>query len=106
MSEWIDVCPEAELAPNHHRVVMGSTHPIAVFNRAGTLVAIEDNCPHQDLPLSDGHIEDMSIECPFHGARFCLNSGAVLSPPACEAIKTHSVRVFEGMIQVSEMPTT
>ena len=101
MTEWIDVCPEADLAVDKHHVISAHGHPVAVFNRAGTLLAVEDYCPHQGLPLSDGYIEGTEIECPFHGARFCLKSGDVLEPPACENLKTYDVR---GMVQIGYTP--
>lgn len=35
--------------------------------RDGSLVALEDCCPHRLLPLSKGHVENDTIVCGYHG---------------------------------------
>lgn len=34
----------------------------------GRLHAIVDRCTHQDVPLSEGDVEDGAIECFMHGS--------------------------------------
>ncbi len=41
------------------------------------------------------------VVCPRHGARFCLATGAALSPPAYEPLRIFSVREREGRIEVA-----
>lgn len=100
MSQWVDVGLPTEIADNECKVVEINNIPIAVFNLGGMFYAIEDNCPHQHLPLADGVVENNTITCPFHGAMFDIPSGAVLSPPACEDLNTYPVRMHEGKLQV------
>jgi 3-phenylpropionate/trans-cinnamate dioxygenase ferredoxin subunit len=40
------------------------------------------------------------VVCPRHGARFCLRTGAALTPPAYEGVRTYATRVSNGMIEV------
>ena len=40
--------------------------------------------------------------CPRHGARFCVKTGAALSPPAYEPTATFPVRVEGGIVQVCD----
>jgi 3-phenylpropionate/trans-cinnamate dioxygenase ferredoxin component len=95
---WVDVAAAGELPPGTHRVYEVDGRFVAVYNVAGELYAIEDLCTHDGNPLSDGPVEGHEVICPRHGARFCLRTGAALSPPAYEAIATFSVRVADGRI--------
>jgi len=42
--------------------------------------AVHDECTHESVPLSEGDVEDGTIECWRHGSRFDLRTGAVLNP--------------------------
>ena len=68
---------------------------IAVFNVGGAFYAISDECPHAGGPLSEGQVKDCRVTCPWHEADFDLKTGAVLSPPAFEGVKSYRV-VVEG----------
>lgn len=58
---------------------------IALFNVDGTLYALDDECPHEEGgSLSRGSVEDGSVWCPLHGARFALATGTTLEPPEAE----------------------
>jgi 3-phenylpropionate/trans-cinnamate dioxygenase ferredoxin subunit len=100
MGKWINVAPAGDLAPGSHRVVDTDGVQIAVFNVNGDLLAVEDVCTHDGGDLAAGELEGDVIVCPRHGAKFCLRTGAVLSPPAYEDIATFPVRVEAGVVQV------
>lgn len=45
--------------------------PIVLFRgKDNKPVALEDRCPHKNLPLSIGKVQDGDIECAYHGWRF------------------------------------
>ena len=100
MSKWIDVVPAQELAPGSHRVVDADGVQIAVFNVNGEFLAVEDLCTHDGGELAAGELEGDVIVCPRHGAKFCLRTGAVLSPPAYEDVRSFPVRTEAGRVQV------
>ncbi len=95
---WVEVGPESELPPGAHRVYEVEGRFVGVYNVGGELYAIEDVCTHDGNPLSDGPVEDHEVICPRHGARFCLRTGAALSPPAYEPVATFPVAVRAGRI--------
>lgn len=97
---WHNIIKLDNLPPGQHHVCVIEHKAIAVFNLDGQLYAIEDYCPHQGLPLSDGCIKDHQIECPFHGARFCLKTGEVTAPPAYTKLNTYPVKVEQGTVKV------
>lgn len=102
MSEWVTVARAGELEPGDWRLVDVDDAPIAVFNIEGTLYAIADICTHDGGQLTGGTVEGGEIICPRHGARFCIRTGAALSPPAYEPTDTFPVRIENGEIQVRD----
>ena len=49
-------------------------------------------------PIEDGVVEGLEVICPRHGARFCLKSGAALSPPAYEPVRSFPVAEIDGRL--------
>lgn len=104
MGRWFDVAAADDLPPGSRRVVDADGLQLAVFNLNGKLYAIEDVCTHDGGDLASGNLEGDTIACPRHGARFCIRTGAVLSPPAYEDVNTFPVRVADGRVQI-EIPS-
>jgi 3-phenylpropionate/trans-cinnamate dioxygenase ferredoxin subunit len=102
VTEWVKVAGDGELAPGEWRVVDVDGTQIVVFNLDGEYYAIEDVCTHDGGQLTGGRILGDEIECPRHGARFCIRNGEALSAPAYEPTSTFPVRVEGGEIQVRD----
>ena len=66
---------------------------IAVCNVGGQFYAVDDVCTHDEASLEQGQVEGYEIECPRHGARFDVRTGAVTALPAVIPIETFGVRV-------------
>lgn len=101
MAEWVDLAPDNELAPDSRKVISTEIGPIAVFNLDGEFFAIADMCTHDGGELASGTCEGDQIICPRHGARFCIKTGKVLTPPAYEDVETFPVRIKNNIIQVN-----
>jgi 3-phenylpropionate/trans-cinnamate dioxygenase ferredoxin subunit len=102
MAEWTRVANADELQPGECRRVNAEDVVIAVFNVDGEFYAIEDVCTHDGAPLDEGPVVGDEVICPRHGARFCIKTGAALSPPAYEPITTFPVRVEAGVVFVRD----
>ncbi|USR78697.1 Rieske (2Fe-2S) protein [Arcanobacterium pinnipediorum] len=59
----------------------------------GNWFATHNQCTHGRVKLSDGWVEDQTIECSRHGAVFDLQSGDVISLPATRKLTTYPVRI-------------
>jgi ferredoxin-NADP reductase/nitrite reductase/ring-hydroxylating ferredoxin subunit len=103
MSETIRVASPDDVPPGSGRVVEANGVRIAVFNVAGTYHAIDDACSHQGGPLSEGTLDGTAVTCPWHGARFDVTTGAVLSPPAQCGVASYPVRA-SGPDLLVELP--
>jgi len=100
MAEWIDVAPSGELLAGDRKVVHTEIGPIAVFNLAGDIFAIQDVCTHDGGELASGSCDGDQIICPRHGARFNIRTGKVLTPPAFEDIEIFPIRIENEIVQV------
>lgn len=100
MSRWVGVASVDEFRLNTCRVIEEDEAAVAVFNLGGEYFAIEDVCTHDGGKLAMGKLEGDEIVCPRHGARFSIRTGAVLSAPAYEDLRTFPVRVTQGMVEV------
>jgi len=66
----------------------------------GKIYAVEDLCTHDDGPLGEGVLEGFEIECPRHGARFDVRTGAVCRMPAVAPVSSFPVKVENGHVLV------
>ena len=100
MSEFIPVFEYVSLAPGSMRHVEVQGMSIVVVRVGDNVYALEDRCTHEELPLSNGWLDEKNLVCAFHGARFDLESGDALSLPAYEGVKTFPVRVHKNKIEI------
>ena len=100
MSAWIDIGSAATLESTSRLEADVDGYRVRVASVGGRLYAFEDRCTHDDSPFDDGPIDGCEITCPRHGARFSLESGEALAPPAYEPLRIFEVREREGRVEV------
>lgn len=100
MTNWQTVANVSDIPVRRVAVFRVGDHEVAVCNLNGQYYAIDDLCTHDGGSLDQGELEDVEIECPRHGARFDVRSGAVTQLPAFEPVETHAVRVEGDTVQV------
>jgi 3-phenylpropionate/trans-cinnamate dioxygenase ferredoxin subunit len=74
------------------RVELGGK-PICIARSQGEVFALYDVCSHADVALSEGEVEDGTIECWLHGSRFDLRTGTPTGLPATKPVPTYPVTV-------------
>jgi 3-phenylpropionate/trans-cinnamate dioxygenase ferredoxin component len=74
------------------RVKVGST-PVCLARTQGEVLAVNDICSHADVSLSEGDVEDGTVECWLHGSRFDLRTGAPTGLPATKPVATYPVTI-------------
>jgi 3-phenylpropionate/trans-cinnamate dioxygenase ferredoxin subunit len=67
--------------------------PICIARSQGEVFAVSDICSHADVSLSEGDVEDGTVECWLHGSRFDLRTGAPTGLPATKPVATYPVTV-------------
>jgi len=97
---WLDI-GAAHSVTNTRSLALEVDDVALIVARCGEeLYAVEDRCTHDGESLAGAEIESCEIICPRHGARFCLRSGAALTPPAYEPLRTFRVREEAGRILI------
>ena len=67
--------------------------PVCVVRSGGEVFALLDRCSHADVALSEGEVEDGTIECWLHGSLFDLRTGEPSGLPAVRPVPTYPVTV-------------
>jgi nitrite reductase/ring-hydroxylating ferredoxin subunit/uncharacterized membrane protein len=98
--EFVGVLPESELMENKPTRATHDGVPILLVRRGNRLFAMAETCSHFSGPLSEGHLADESIVCPYHASRFALEDGRVLDGPAVHPQPCLEVRARNGQIEV------
>lgn len=98
---FVTVARVGEIPEGGVKMVRLGDQSLAIFNLAGAYHALEDVCTHDGGPLAEGVLEGHVIECPRHGARFDVRTGAVLSLPATVPVPRFEVKVSGDEIQVA-----
>ena len=97
----VRICPADDIKPGNALRVTIENHPIALVRlEDGNFRAIDDKCSHGEISLSEGFVEDETLECWAHGAKFDLNTGVPLSLPAYEAVKIYEVIIENEEVYV------
>jgi 3-phenylpropionate/trans-cinnamate dioxygenase ferredoxin subunit len=69
---------------------------VAMVKHDDEVFAIEDECSHAAVALSEGDVDGCTIECWMHGSRFDLRTGKPTGLPATEPVSTFAVEVRKG----------
>ena len=66
---------------------------VAIVNDGEEFFAIQDECSHAAIPLSEGDVMGCEIECWLHGSTFDLRTGKPTCLPATEPVPIYPVHL-------------
>jgi 3-phenylpropionate/trans-cinnamate dioxygenase ferredoxin subunit len=98
---WVKVAALGECPAGKLLGVTADGVQVVLANVDGTVCALQDQCSHEQYPLSDGELEDGDLVCIYHGARFDACTGARKSLPAVRPVQSYPVEVRDGDIYVN-----
>ena len=81
-------------------IIDGDAYAI-VRDEEGGIHALEDRCTHAEVALSEGEVEDCSIECWLHGSSFDLRTGKPNGLPATRPVPVYPVKIEGDDVLVS-----
>lgn len=73
---------------------------VALFHTDSGWFALDDTCPHQGMPLSEGWLDGETVTCAWHAWNFDLRTGA-MALGAVEGVAAYDVRVDGGDVLVA-----
>jgi len=95
----VRICAVDDIKPGKAiRVKVGDLAIAIVKTKAGEVRALDDKCSHGEISLSEGFVDNETIECWAHGAKFSLETGAALTLPAFEPVAVYEVIIDNGDI--------
>lgn len=100
---WVALMPADRLATGEMAGIEAANCRLAVYNVDGTFYVTDNVCTHAFAILSDGWLEDGVIECPLHGGRFDVVTGAAVTEPATCPLRTYRARIRDGLVE-AELP--
>lgn len=100
MAKFVRVATTDEISEGSGKFFDVDGEPVAIFHVDGSFYATSDVCTHEEASLSEGELEGEEVECPMHGARFNVRTGAVLALPAVTKLQTFPVRIVGKDIEI------
>jgi nitrite reductase/ring-hydroxylating ferredoxin subunit/uncharacterized membrane protein len=82
-----------------YKVVVAGV-PIILMRMGTNVYALGATCTHAGGPLDEGELQGDAVQCPWHGSRFNVKSGRVLTGPATVAEPRYDTRVRDGYVEI------
>jgi 3-phenylpropionate/trans-cinnamate dioxygenase ferredoxin component len=100
-------CALADLEPGSALGLQVGGQDVAVTRSGEQVFAIEDQCSHAMVALSEGEVdaESCTVECWLHGSEFDLRTGKPTGLPATEPVATFPVEVRGDDVYVDTTTT-
>lgn len=98
---FVAVAKVGDIPANGKIIVEVEGTSIVLCHTRDQYFAVRNLCSHAYETLECGRVRNGWISCPVHGARFNLETGDPMNPPATMPIDTFSVRVEGDSIEVA-----
>jgi nitrite reductase/ring-hydroxylating ferredoxin subunit/uncharacterized membrane protein len=97
------VLPADSVEENTLYRVTASGVTVVLLRQGKQFYGISATCPHAGGPLDEGMLTGDVVECPWHGSRFCMRDGRVLTGPATVNAPRYDVRIRNGQVEVKRI---
>ncbi|MFC1413728.1 non-heme iron oxygenase ferredoxin subunit [Streptacidiphilus sp. N1-12] len=98
---FVRVAALGELESDTPKRVVVDDVPVSLVRTGGEVFAINDICSHANVSLSEGEVDDCSIECWLHGSSFDLRTGKPSGLPATRPVPVYPVKIEGDDVLVS-----
>jgi 3-phenylpropionate/trans-cinnamate dioxygenase ferredoxin subunit len=90
---WERVCSVNDVPAEGAIRVTVDGQPVCIARSQGGVFALRDVCSHAEVALSDGDVEDGTVECWLHGSRFDLRTGKPTGLPATKSVPVYRTTI-------------
>ena len=94
----LEVGDANELEVNQMKLIHTKDKRIVIGRTEQGYVAFDDHCSHKGGSLAGGAMICGTVQCPWHGSQFDVETGEVKAGPAKNNIKTYEVKEAEGKV--------
>src|ERR687895_1352332 len=102
MNDFQTVAKVHEIPDGGMKQVVVRGDLVGLYRVGEDVYAMGDVCTHQEAYLTEGEFEpeELEVECPLHGSRFNVETGAVRILPATKPVASYQVKIEGGEILV------
>ena len=93
-----EVAKMDELKSNQMKLIRVGDKRIVLGKTEKGFFAFDDFCTHKGGSLAGGALICGTVQCPWHGSQFDVESGKLKAGPAKKNIKTYQIKEKEGKI--------
>jgi uncharacterized membrane protein/nitrite reductase/ring-hydroxylating ferredoxin subunit len=97
----IEVASADELKTDQMKLIHVNEKRIVLARAEKGYVAFDDRCTHKGGSLAGGAMICGTVQCPWHGSHFDVNTGAVKCGPAKENIITYKISEANGKVYLN-----
>jgi uncharacterized membrane protein/nitrite reductase/ring-hydroxylating ferredoxin subunit len=97
----IEVASIDELKTDQMKLVHVNDKRIVIARTEKGYVAFDDHCTHKGGSLAGGSMICETVQCPWHGSQFDVNTGNVKAGPAKEKINTYNITEANGKVYLN-----
>ncbi len=105
-----DICALREIRDGGKKRINVGGVKLMLCRRGNQVLASENRCPHQNLPLRFARFDGHKLTCRFHNARYDLESGELEKKPwllpnsGRDCLVTYDAKVKDGRVLVDLDP--
>lgn len=81
---WYIACRSRDLKRKPLVRQLGGLPTVLFRNAQGQAGALLDRCPHRQIPLSQGWVQQGALTCRYHGWQFAIDGNCTAIPGRCE----------------------
>ena len=102
MTEFSVVAKLDEIPDGGMKKVVAGGVLVGLYRTGEDVYAIGDVCTHEEAYLTDGEFDpdELEVECPLHGSRFNVETGAVRILPATRPEAAYEVKIEGDLVSV------
>ena len=97
-SGLVEVASADELKRDQMKLVHVNNKRIVIGRTENGYVAFDDHCTHKGGSLAGGMLICGTVQCPWHGSQFDVQTGAAVAGPATEGIRSYETREENGKV--------
>ena len=95
---WLEIGRLDDIPRQGARVIVTPAGDIAVFRtHSDAVFALEDRCPHQGGPLSQGIVHGHRVACPLHNWVIDLATGEAAAPDR-GCVRRMALKLIDGRL--------
>lgn len=96
MAEFFKAAKVSDVKEGRMKLVTVDGEDVCLINSGGKFYAIEDTCTHEDGPMHEGHLEGKEAVCPWHQAKFDIETGKASKETDWA---TRDLRIYEVKVE-------